>query len=133
MIDTEPNGRKSVRLLAMHHLQLGKSLSTVADIVGVHCKTVQVWMIKFRKLGLSSVGDAPRSGAPKKITGVAEKWLSETIQSLSEAKEGGYITGYELQELLHEKYGVKPDVKVHHLNPRFLHVNMDNSCLHFLL
>jgi transposase len=29
-------------------------LSTVADIVGVHWKTVQVWVIKFRKLGLSS-------------------------------------------------------------------------------
>ncbi len=42
-------------------------------IVGVHCKTVQVWLSKFRKLGLSSVRDAPRCGAPKKITGAAEK------------------------------------------------------------
>ena len=74
MIDTESNGRKSIRLLAMHHLQLGKSLSAVA--------------------GLSSVGDAPRCGAPRKITGAAEKWLSETVQILSAAKEGGYITGY---------------------------------------
>ena len=38
MIDTETNGRKSIRLLAMHYLQLGKSLSAVADIVGVHWK-----------------------------------------------------------------------------------------------
>jgi transposase len=94
MIDTESNGRKSIRLLAMHHLQLGKSLSAVADIVGVHWKTVQVWVSKFRKSGLSSVGDAPRCGAPRKITGAAEKWLSETVQILSAAKEGGYITGY---------------------------------------
>jgi transposase len=121
MIDTETNGRKSIRLLAMHHLQLGKSLSAVADIVGVHWKTVQVWVSKFRKLGLPSVGDAPRCGAPRKITGAAEKWLSETIQSLSEAKEGGYITGYELQKLLHEKYGVECSLKtiynkLHQLN-----------------
>jgi len=33
---------------------ISKSLSTVADIVGVHWETVQVWVIKFRKLGLSS-------------------------------------------------------------------------------
>ena len=102
MIDTETNGRKSIRLLAMHHLQLGKSLSAVADIVGVHWKTVQVWVSKFLKLGLSSVGDAKRCGAPRKITGAEEKCLSEKIQTLSTAKESGYITGYELQELLHK-------------------------------
>lgn len=111
MINTESNGRKSIRLLAMHHLQLGKSLVDVAEIVGVHCKTVQVWLSKFRKLGLSSVDDAPRCGAPKKITGAAEKWLSKTIQSLSEAKEGGYITGYQLQDLLQEKYGIECSLK----------------------
>ncbi len=70
MINRESNGRESIRLLAMHHLQLGKSLVDVAEIVGVHCKTVQVWLSKFRKLGLSSVDDAPRCGAPKKITGL---------------------------------------------------------------
>ena len=36
-------------------------------------------MSKLRKLGLSSVGDAPRCGAPRKITGAAEKWLSEIM------------------------------------------------------
>ncbi len=38
MINTKSNGRKSIRLLAMHHIQLGKSLVDVAEIVGVHCK-----------------------------------------------------------------------------------------------
>lgn len=70
MISRESNGRKSIRLLAMHHLQLGKLLVDVAEIVGIHCKTVQVWLSKFRKLGLSSVDDAPRCGAAKKITGL---------------------------------------------------------------
>ena len=36
---------------------------------------------KFRKLAL-----VPRYGVPRKITDTAEKWFSETIQSLSEAK-----------------------------------------------
>lgn len=121
MINAETNGRKSIRLLAMHHLQLGKSLVEVAEILGVHWKTVQVWNSKFRKFGLSSVEDAPRCGAPKKITGDAEKWLSETIKSLSAAKEGGYITGYQLQELLQEKYGIECSLKtiynkLHQLN-----------------
>lgn len=121
MINAETNGRKSIHLLAMHHLQLGKSLVEVAGIVGAHWKTVQVWLSNFRKLGLSSVDDAPRCGAPKKITGDAEKWLSETIQRLSEAKEGGYITGYQLQALLQEKYGIECSLKtvynkLHQLN-----------------
>ena len=105
----------------MHHLQLGKSLVDVAEIVSVHWKTVQAWVSKFRKLGLSSMDDAPRCGAPKKITGDAEKWLSDKIQALSEAKEGGYITGYELQDQLNKKYGVTCSLKtiynkLHQLN-----------------
>jgi transposase len=65
--------------------------------------------------------DAPRCGAPKKITGDAEKWLSDKIQALSEAKEGGYITGYELQDQLNKKYGVTCSLKtiynkLHQLN-----------------
>lgn len=121
MINAEANGRKSIRLLAMYHLQLGKSLADVAKIVGVHWKTVQVWISKFRKLGLLSIDDAPRCGAPKKITGDAEKWLSDKIQTLSEAKEGGYITGHELHNLLHEKYGINCSLKtiynkLHQLN-----------------
>jgi len=117
----EPHGRNRVRLLAMHHLQLGESLKHVAKIVGVHWKTVQSWIKRFRLSGFSGLFESPRSGAPRKITGNAEAWLSEKIGSLSEAKTGGYITGKELQQLLLKEHAISCSLKtiynkLHQLN-----------------
>lgn len=121
MMRREPHGRNRVRLLAMHHLQLGKSLQYVAKIVDVHWKTVQSWLRRFRLSGFSGLFESPRSGAPKKITGKAEKWLSEKIDVLSEAKTGGHITGKELQQLLLKEHGISCTLKtiynkLHQLN-----------------
>ena len=121
MMKREPHGRNRVRLLAMHHLQLGQSLKYVAKIVDVHWKTVQSWLKRFRISGFSGLFESPRSGAPKKITGKAERWLSKKIHTLSEAKTGGYITGKELQQLLLKKHGISCTLKtiynkLHQLN-----------------
>lgn len=66
MIDTETNDIKSIRLLSVHHLQLDKSLSAAVEIVGVHWKTIQVWVSKFRKFALSSVCNAQQLWSTKK-------------------------------------------------------------------
>jgi transposase len=121
IIRTEPNARARIRLLAMYHLQRGKRLQAVAEITQVHWQTVQAWLRRFRILGLASIYDLPRSGAPEKITGTAKYWLSDKIQALSEAKTGGYITGKELQKLLLAEHGVSCTLKtiynkLHQLN-----------------
>ena len=121
MIRREPNGRNRIRLLAMHHLQSGKTLKDIAKIVDVHWNTVQSWLRRFRMSGFSGLFESPRSGAPKKITGKAELWLSEKIRILSESKTGGHITGKELQRLLFKKHGISCTLKtiynkLHQLN-----------------
>lgn len=121
MMMRESHGRNRVRLLAMHHLQLGKSLKYVSNIVGVHWKTVQSWLKRFRVSEFPGLFESPRSGAPRKITGEAETWLSEKICTLSEAKTGGQITGKELQQLLLKEHGVSCALKtiynkLHQLN-----------------
>ncbi len=41
------HGRNCIRLLATHHIQLGKSLKIVSRIAQSHCITVQQWLKKF--------------------------------------------------------------------------------------
>ncbi len=108
---TDPNTRNRIRLLALHHIQSGKTLIEVSKIVKFHWKTVQVWLSRFCKHGFVGISDLPRSGAPQKITGDAERGLSDKIQTLSKAQKSGYITGRELQDMLLADYNVSCTLK----------------------
>ena len=111
MMKTETNARNRVRLLAMHHLQKGKRIKEVAEIVQYHWKTVQSWLRRFREDSFCGLFESPRTGRPRKVTPEAEQWLSDKITSLSEQKTGGYITGGEIQSMLSKKYGISCALK----------------------
>ena len=111
MLKKEPEGRPRIRMLAMYHLQKGKTLQAVAEIVQTHWKTVQSWLRRFRNFGLLCLYDAPRSGAAKKIVNEAEKWLYETVLSSSESKTGGSMTAKELHQKLRDSYGIQCSLK----------------------
>jgi transposase len=107
MMKHESHGRNRIRLLAMHHLQLGKSLQVVSGIVKSHWKTVQSWLRRFRDTGFEGLFESKRSGAPRKLNIVQESALCDKINILSESKTGGYITGKELHKMLLEEHGAK--------------------------
>ena len=111
MMKNESHARNRIRLLAMHHLQSGKGLTAVSDIVKNGYTTVQSWLRRFRQAGFTGLFESPRSGAPKKVTPQAEQWLYDEIKALSESKTGGYITGQELQKLLLEQHTIKCSLK----------------------
>jgi len=111
LMKKEPNPRNRFRLLAMYHLQQGKDLKQVAEIVQHHWQTVQSWLRRFREAGFDGLFESPRSGAPKKIGHDAEQWLHHNIMTLCGSKTGGYITGKALQKLLLERYDVKCSLK----------------------
>ena len=67
MYKKEKHPRNKLRLLAMSHLQDGKTLLVVADLLKVHWKMVQAWIKRFREDGFDGLLESPRSGAPKKI------------------------------------------------------------------
>ena len=48
------HGRNRIRLLAMHHIPTGKSLTAVSKVVNVHWSTIQGW-IKSRSFALSKI------------------------------------------------------------------------------
>jgi len=103
----EGHGRNRIRLLAMHHLQLGKSFKEISAIVKSHWKTVQSWLRRFRNHGFEGLFESQRSGARRKINTLQESALFDKINTLSESKTGGYITGKELHKMLLEEYGAK--------------------------
>jgi transposase len=111
MMKREPHGRNRVRLLAMYHLQSGKSLLAISEIVQSPWKTVQSWLRRFRESGFDGLFESQRSGAPRKLSATQETFISDKIKTLSESKTGGYITGKELHNILLHKYDVKCDLK----------------------
>lgn len=115
------HGRNRIRLLAMHHIELGKSLIAVSKIVKVHWSTVQGWVKRFNELGLEGLYEGKRSGAPRKIDFTQEEFITEKISAMSQAKTGGYITGKEMRQELMDKYGTQCCLKtiyntLHRLN-----------------
>ncbi|WP_375358424.1 helix-turn-helix domain-containing protein [Candidatus Tisiphia endosymbiont of Neophilaenus lineatus] len=111
MMKHEPHGRNRIRLLAMYHLQLGKSFKAISEIVKSHWKTVQSWLRRFRNHGFEGLFESQRSGAPRKINTIQESALFDKINTLSKSKTGGYITGKELHIMLLEEYGAKCALK----------------------
>lgn len=104
---TMKHARNRIRLLAMHHIQLGKSLKNVAKIVQCHWITVQQWLKRFKEEGFDGLYESQRSGAPRKIEKEAESFISEKLSKLSEAKTVGYITGAQMHQIMIDKFNTK--------------------------
>lgn len=107
LMKKEPHPRKRIRLLAMHHIQLGKSLKAVSVLVQYHWATVQRWLKQFKKYSFEGLSESHRSGAPRKLTALQEECLSSKIKELSEDRVNGYTTGKELHQMLLEQYNIQ--------------------------
>lgn len=111
MMKKMKHGRNRIRLLAMHHIQLGKSLKMVSRIVQSHWITVQKWLKRFKAEGFDGLYESKRSGAPRKIQTEEEEFISEKLSTLSTAKTGGYITGKQIHQILIDKYNIRCSLK----------------------
>lgn len=58
----------------------GKSVSELAEIFGVRRNTVSSWLDRWEAEGLQGLGDAPRSGAPSKLTKAEIKKVVKLIK-----------------------------------------------------
>ena len=107
IMKTMKHGRNRIRLLAMHHIQLGKSLKDIAKIVQCHWITVQQWLKRFKEYGFDGLYESQRSGAPRKIEKEVESFISKKLSKLSKAKTGGYITGAQMHQIIIDKFSTK--------------------------
>lgn len=74
------------RATALLELDRGKTLTAVAETLGVSRVTVMAWRDKYKEQGLKSLEDAPRSGRPPEISGRQRAKI--TALACSEPPEG---------------------------------------------
>lgn len=107
LMKREANGRRRIKLLAMHHLQSGKSLEQTAEAIQSCYKTVQTWLRIMRNEGLAGLCGSKYKGAPMKFSYEIQQWLNDTVNHLSTSKVGGHITGKEIQIIINERFNTK--------------------------
>jgi len=74
------------RALGLLELDRGKTLTAVAETVGVTLNTVSAWRDKYQEMGIDCLEDALRSGRPVGISG--EQRAQITALACSEAPAG---------------------------------------------
>jgi transposase len=92
------------RLHALWLLRRGERLGAVADLVGVHYRTVQQWVAWYRRGGLAEVRrhrNGGRQGAPSRLSPVQRQLLVER------AAADGFATIGEARAWAEQQFGVR--------------------------
>lgn len=98
--------KEKQRLLILANLQDGKTQSTVADSLKISVPTVKRTLKRFRASGLSDLKDHSHPGVPAKLSATEMSELKATILEQQEQRLGGRLTGYDIQALIEDKWGV---------------------------
>jgi transposase len=95
-----------VRLLAMYHLQRGRSLEVVSKLLCKTIKTIRLWIQRYEagKIeGLLSIKEG--RGRKCKLACNQEEKIKSFLNSQTTRTEGGRLTGTEIQAILKKEYG----------------------------
>lgn len=101
----ERDPRMRVRLIAMGHLKAGKTMRETAKMIGIERHSIGKWYRRFKNFGLCGLEDLPKSGRPPKIAQEHEKYFAQKIADLQSSKNGGRITGFDIQKMAAEDFG----------------------------
>ena len=102
----EPNPKNRLRLIAMAHLQEGKTLKVVASYIKVHWKSIQRWLANFRLGGIYALYVKVTKNKPQKINDHVQNWIKSFLESLNSNDTGGYLTGKQLHALIEKEFSV---------------------------
>ena len=103
----ERRGLVKIRLLAMHHLQQGRSLSDVSGFIGDTDQSVKEWVNWYDKGGLSHLQSKSfNRGRKKKLSLEQERALKEEVLKLQAARFNGKVTGNEIRTHINSLWGI---------------------------
>jgi Transposase and inactivated derivatives len=102
----ELDGRVRLRLLALVHLAEGKRPGEVAGMLTVHEKTVMKWLRRLARGGVAGLQEQPGWGAKRRLPSSEEGAFKVAVLEAQASRRGGRITGYEIRQLLAERFGV---------------------------
>lgn len=96
-----------IRLLAMHHLQIGKTLKVVSEIVCKTIRTIRLWVKRYAIGGIQGLLSIKKGrGRRCKVTLEQQKELKTFLQEQATRKKGGRLTGINIQEFLKKEWEV---------------------------
>lgn len=100
----ERDARIKIKLLALYHLQSGKRLKEVADIVISDERTVRSWLHAFIDFDYEGLIEREGRGRKPRLPCEEVENFKYAIDELQASKNGGRITAYDIQELLIERF-----------------------------
>lgn len=100
----ESNPRVRIRLLALGHLQIGKTKTEVVNMFQIVFPTLREWLLRFIKDGIEGLQDQRGKGRKRKLSVDQEEEFRRQIEELQNSREGGRIRGQDVQVLLREKF-----------------------------
>ncbi len=106
LVRQELDARVRIRLLALWHLQEGKTPREVGAMLKVHEKTVLRWLRRFRASGIAGLAEQPGRGAKRRLGVEQEPELKALIDRAQAQRSGGSLTGEEIRSLVAEQFGV---------------------------
>lgn len=101
-----PRGR--IRCLAMLHLQKGKTVKEVAEIVQQSRVALHAWLNWLSEEGGLEhlIGFVKGRGRKSKVSFIDEEKIRVSIEELKGERQGGRITAKDIQRMLKNKWGV---------------------------
>jgi len=105
LLKLEKNKNTKLCLLAIEHVQKGKSICEVAKIFNVHFNSIRTWIEKFIQEGTKGLLIKPGPGRKRKLTEDAA--FKKTVLEMQKNKSGGSIRGVDILKMMEEKFGVK--------------------------
>ena len=111
---TESNPKNRMRLLSMANIKNGMSLQAISIVLQIHWKTIQQWLYRFRKEGISGLYVRATKYKPTKLGPEIEKWISNFMEKLYSSSVGGRITGKQLHVLVSKEFAIQCSLKTIH-------------------
>ncbi len=100
----ERNAKIKVKLQALHHLQKGKTIQEVSDISLYTRKSVRHWLCMFVLFDYEGLIDKDGRGRKPRLCKIYEDFFRQRLDEIQEAKKGGRITVYDIQQLLSDEF-----------------------------
>lgn len=100
----ERNPLIKIKFQALHHLQSGKLLKDVADIVLYDEKAVRSWIRRFVAYDYEGLIEKEGRGQKPRLPKDKEEEFKDEIDNLHEDRKGGRVTVDDIQELLLKKF-----------------------------
>lgn len=100
----ERDARIKIKLQALHHLQLGRRVKEVAEIVLSDERTVRSWLRAFIEFDYEGLIEREGRGRRPRLPPEEEENFKYAIDELQATKNGGRITAYDIQTYLAEKF-----------------------------